>query len=212
MSTRRSYDLVAARYAAELGDELAGKPLDRALLDAVAELADGPVLDVGCGPGHVAAYLALRVPVVGVDLSPQMCAHASVPVCAGDMTALPFRSHSVSALVCLYAVIHLDAAERAAAYAEFARVLRPGGHALVAFHVRDAETRAGQEKTLTRWWDNEVELTFRFLDPDAETRALAEAGLTVTARLDRAPDPRVEHASDRAYLLVRAASASGSGS
>ena len=212
MSTRHSYDLVAARYAAELGDELAGKPLDRALLDAVAELADGPVLDVGCGPGHVAAYLARRVPVVGVDLSPQMCAHASVPVCAGDMTALPFRSHSVSALVCLYAVIHLDAAERAAAYAEFARVLRPGGHALVAFHVRDAETSAGQAKTLTRWWDNEVELTFRFLDPDAETRALAEAGLTVTARLDRAPDPRVEHASDRAYLLARAASASGSGS
>ena len=212
MSTRHSYDLVAARYAAELGDELAGKPLDRALLDAVAELADGPVLDVGCGPGHVAAYLAGRVPVVGVDLSPQMCAHASVPVCAGDMTALPFRSHSVSALVCLYAVIHLDAAERAAAYAEFARVLRPGGHALVAFHVRDAETSAGQAKTLTRWWDNEVELTFRFLDPDAETRALAEAGLTVTARLDRAPDPRVEHASDRAYLLARAASASGSGS
>jgi SAM-dependent methyltransferase len=216
VDTRRSYDLVAARYAAELGDELAGKPLDRALLDAVAELADGPVLDVGCGPGHVAGYLAActsgRVPVVGVDLSPRMCAHASVPVCAGDMTALPFRSHSVSALVCLYAVIHLDPAARAAAYAEFARVLRPGGHALVAFHVRDAETLAGQEKTLTRWWDSEVELTFRFLDPEAETRALAEAGLTVTARLDRAPDSRVEHASDRAYLLARAASASGSGS
>ncbi|NKE56828.1 class I SAM-dependent methyltransferase [Lentzea sp. PSKA42] len=212
MTVRRSYDLVAARYAAELGDELAGKPLDRALLDVVAELADGPVLDVGCGPGHVAAYLADRVPVVGVDLSPQMCAHASVPVCAGDMTALPFRSHSVSALVCLYAVIHLDAGERAAAYAEFARVLRPGGHALVAFHVRDADTRSGQERTLTQWWGNDVELTFRFLDPEVETRALAEAGLTVTARLDRAPDPRAEHASDRTYLLARAASASGSGS
>jgi ubiquinone/menaquinone biosynthesis C-methylase UbiE len=127
------------------------------------------------------------------------------------MTALPFRSHSVSALVCMYAVIHLDAAERTAAYSEFARVLRPGGHALVAFHVRDAETPAGQEKTLTRWWDSEVDLTFRFLDPDAETRALAEAGLTVTARLDRTPDPRVEHASDRAYLIARTASASGGG-
>ncbi len=212
MTVRDSYDLVAAQYAAELGDELAGKPLDRALLDALAGLADGPVLDVGCGPGHVATYLAQRVRVVGVDLSPQMCAHASVPVCAGDMAALPFRSHSISALVCLYAVIHLDAAERAAAYAEFARVLRPGGHALVAFHVRDAETQAGQEKTLTQWWGNEVELTFRFLDPEAETRALAVAGLTVTARLDRAPDSRVEHASDRTYLLARATSASGSGS
>ena len=212
MSTRRSYDRVAARYVSELSGELAGKPLDRALLDVVAELADGLVLDVGCGPGHVAAYLADRVPVVGVDLSPEMCAHAAVPACAGDMTALPVRSHSVSALICLYAVIHLDAAARAAAYAEFARVLKPGGQALVAFHVRDAETAAGQARTLTEWWGDEVDLTFRFLDPDEEARALAEAGLVVTARLDRAPDSRVEHASERCYLLARAASDSGNGS
>lgn len=204
MSTRRSYDRVAARYASELSGELAGKPLDRALLDVVAELADGPVLDVGCGPGQIGAYLADRVSVVGVDLSPQMCTHAAIPTCAGDMTALPFRSHSVSALVCLYAVIHLDADQRALAYREFARVLRPGGHALVAFHVRDAEIHAGQARTLTEWWGNDVELTFRFLDPDEETRALAGAGLTVTARLDRSPDSRVEHASDRTYLLARA--------
>ncbi|SEQ49861.1 hypothetical protein [Lentzea albida] len=59
---------------------------------------------------------------------------------------------------------------------------------------------------------DEVDLTFHFLDPEEETRALAEAGLAVTARLDRAPDPRVEHRSDRCYLLARAASASGSGS
>ncbi|USX52399.1 hypothetical protein [Lentzea sp. HUAS12] len=59
---------------------------------------------------------------------------------------------------------------------------------------------------------DEVDLTFRFLDPEEEARALAEAGLAVTARLDRAPDPRVEHRSDRCYLPARAASASGSGS
>ncbi|SEQ49885.1 class I SAM-dependent methyltransferase [Lentzea albida] len=152
MSTRRSYDRVAARYASELSGELAGKPLDRALLDVVADFADGPVLDVGCGPGHVAAYLAGRVPAVGVDLSPRMCAHAAVPACAGDMTALPVRSRSVGALVCLYAVIHLDAEQRAKAYAEFARVLKPGGQALVAFHVRDQDTSSGQARTLTEWW------------------------------------------------------------
>ena len=56
MATRRSYDLVAERYADELSAELAGKPLDRGLLDALAELsAPGVMVDVGCGPGHVTA-------------------------------------------------------------------------------------------------------------------------------------------------------------
>lgn len=92
--TRRSYDLVAGRYAAELGDELRHKPLDRALLDAFAEVVTGgPVADLGCGPGHVARYLADRgVPVVGMDLSPAMCAAAlksGIPASAADLTALP---------------------------------------------------------------------------------------------------------------------------
>jgi hypothetical protein len=48
-----------------------------------------------------------------------------------------------------------------------------------------------------------VELTFRFLDPVAKTAALARAGFDLTARLDRAPNPGIEHASQRSYLLVR---------
>jgi SAM-dependent methyltransferase len=207
--TRRSYDLVADRYAAEIGDELRGKPLDRALLDAFVELAVGaPVLDVGCGPGHATEYLARRgARAVGMDLSPVMCTVAhratSLPFAAADMTALPVRSQALTGILGLYAVIHLDAPQRAAAYAEFARVLRPGGHALIAFHTSDAEIQAGQAKTLTDWWGHPVELTFRFLDPVSEIAALARAGLELTARLDRAPHPGLEHASQRSYLLVR---------
>jgi SAM-dependent methyltransferase len=200
---------VAERYAAEIGDELRGKPLDRALLDGFAELtAGGPVLDVGCGPGHVTAYLAGRAArIAGVDLSPAMGRVArrgsGLPFAAADMTALPIRSHSVTGVLCLYAVIHLDGPGRAAAYAEFARVLRPGGHALIAFHTSDADTAAGQARTLTEWWDNQVELTFHFLDPAVETAALTRAGLDRVARLDRAPQDGAEHPSERSYLLVR---------
>ncbi|WP_262281675.1 class I SAM-dependent methyltransferase [Micromonospora sp. MA102] len=209
MGTRRSYDAVAERYAAEIGDELRGKPLDRALLDAFAELtAGGPVLDVGCGPGHVTAYLAGRAArTVGLDLSAAMAGVAhratSLPFAAADMTALPIRSRSVAGILCLYAVIHLDGPGRAAAYAEFARVLRPGGHALIAFHTSDADTGVGEATTLTEWWGHPVDLTFRFLDPAVEMAALTRAGLDCAARLDRAAQAGVEHPSQRSYLLVR---------
>ena len=66
VSTRRSYDAVATQYAAAIGDELRHKPLDRALLNLISDLvADGVVLDLGCGPGHVAAHLAERSGVDG---------------------------------------------------------------------------------------------------------------------------------------------------
>ncbi|WP_433713851.1 class I SAM-dependent methyltransferase [Nocardia sp. CA-084685] len=211
IGARHSYDLVAERYADELGDELRGKPLDRGLLQVVAELAnEGVVADIGCGPGHITAYLAGRgARVIGMDLSPAMCGVArqanSVAVGAGDMTALPVRAESLTGLVCLYAVIHLDERQRAAAYAEFARVLRPGGHALIAFHTSDADIPVGGTKTLTDWWGHQVDLTFHYLDPAKESEALARTGLVLEARLDREPHPDTEHPSRRSYLIVRRA-------
>jgi SAM-dependent methyltransferase len=206
-STSRSYDTVAERYATEIAGELTGKPLDRALLDTLAELAaGGPVLDVGWG--HATSYLAARgAQVTGLDLSPAMCGVAhrttALPFTAADMTGLPIRSSSIAALCCLYAVIHLDAAQRPLAYAEFARVLRPGGHALLSFHTSDPDAGPGDSRHLTTWWDHEVDLTFHFLDPATETHSLTEAGLTPAARLDREPYPETEHPSRRTYLLVR---------
>jgi len=52
------YDRVAEAYAAALSDELRGKPLDRWLLERIAAEAPGPILEIGCGPGHIAAFLA----------------------------------------------------------------------------------------------------------------------------------------------------------
>ncbi|HUK68736.1 MAG TPA: class I SAM-dependent methyltransferase [Streptosporangiaceae bacterium] len=207
--TRRSYDLVADRYSAHVSGELAGKPLDRALLAALAELtAGGPVVDVGCGPGHVAAHLAGHgIQIVGLDLSSAMCATAlrdtGLPAVVGDMTALPVPSNAVAGVVCFYALIHLDTAHRMAAYQECARVLRSGGYALVAFHTSDGDVPVGGVKALTDWWGHEIDLTFRFLDPVAEVRAIRAAGLDVIARLDRRPHTGIEHPSERSYLLLR---------
>jgi trans-aconitate methyltransferase len=75
---RASYDTVATVYADHLVDELNGQPFETWLLDRVAAHADaGPVVEVGCGPGHVTAYLAeAGVDAIGIDLSPGMVAEA----------------------------------------------------------------------------------------------------------------------------------------
>ncbi|MHB1986378.1 MAG: class I SAM-dependent methyltransferase [Acidimicrobiales bacterium] len=208
-NTRRSYDAVASRYAAEISDELDNKPLDRALLAALSELtAGGPVLDVGCGPGHVSAHLSAHGTVVFcLDLSLSMCVLGrqitDLAFVTADMTFLPVSDRSVTGIVCLYSVIHLDPRQRDEAYAEFTRVLCPGGHALVGFHVSDDEVQAGGEKSLVTWWGQEVELTFRFLAPAEEISALKRAGLDLVAHLDRVPQRGAEHPSRRSYLLVR---------
>ncbi len=77
-AVRRGYEPVARAYREHLGDELAGKPLDRAFLDAFVERVGGRrIVDLGCGPGHVTRYLATRsANLHGIDLSPAMIEEA----------------------------------------------------------------------------------------------------------------------------------------
>ena len=212
-ATRASYDAVAGRYADEIGGELAGKPVDRALLGCLAELtATGvpgqPVGDVGCGPGHVAAYLAeLGVRVVGVDLSPAMVEMARMrypflDFRVGSMVALPYGDGEWAGAVCAYAIIHLSPGQRAIAYAELARVIAPGGWLLLSFHVSDADHPTGATAHFDNWWGADVDLDFHFLDPAEVAAGLRDAGFAVMSRIDREPWPGVEHASRRSYLLA----------
>ena len=53
------------------------RPLERAIIQAFAELVggEGPVADLGCGPGRTTARLAsLGLDVFGLDLSESMLA------------------------------------------------------------------------------------------------------------------------------------------
>lgn len=203
---RQSYDRVAATYAERLFAELAGKPLDRALLDCLAEQArgSGPVADVGCGPGQVASYLSERgVPVLGVDLSPEMVAVArrlnpGLPFRQGDMLALDVADGAWGGIAVFYAIVHLSPDEVSRALREFRRVLRPGGWLLLAFHV-GAELVHRDEL-----WGESVALNFRFSETAELERRLDQAGFAVEARIERQPYPDAEHPSRRAYLLARA--------
>ena len=203
-ATRRSYDTVAGRYAETFRNELDHKPLDRALLGVVLEEtgAGATVADLGCGPGHVAAWLAdLGAKSVGIDLSEAMVdtgrrEFPQVEFRHGDLLALPATDDEFDAVVCFYSIIHLRGEEVGAAFAEMRRVLEAPGPLLVAFHV-GAEVRHRDE-----WWGQEVELDFRFFDMDDVVAAMEGAGFRVAARLQREHYPD-EVDTVRGYVLAR---------
>jgi ubiquinone/menaquinone biosynthesis C-methylase UbiE len=155
---RQSYDRVAQRYADEIGGELAGKPLDRALLRCVQDLVatvdeatgTGTVADIGCGPGHVAAYLAgLGVATIGIDISPAMIEvgrrrYPDVSFRVGSLLALPATDGELAGAIAFYAIIHLQPEDRPQAYREMWRVIRPGGWLLLAFHTSLVEGVPGE--------------------------------------------------------------------
>ncbi|MFF5173421.1 class I SAM-dependent methyltransferase [Micromonospora sp. NPDC000089] len=109
------------------------QPVVRAILDG---LPPGRALDAACGTGRHAAHLIARGhTVVGVDSSPAMLDRARVNVpeagfVVGDLRRLPVPDGAVDLVVCGLALAHV--AELAPVLAEFARVLRPGGHLVVS--------------------------------------------------------------------------------
>jgi ubiquinone/menaquinone biosynthesis C-methylase UbiE len=204
------YDAVARAYHDQLGGELAGKPLDRAVLQAFTELAGaGTIADVGCGPGHVTRFLARRhAQVIGVDISPGMIgvAREHAPALAfavGSMLQLPAADGALAGAAALYSIIHLTAGDRPRAWREFARVVRPGGWLLAAFHVDSPDFAAGEVNHLTTWFGQAVELDGYFLEPASVVRDVEAAGFTVCATLIRSPQPGIEYPSRRCYLLAQ---------
>lgn len=203
-ATRRSYDTVARHYTEHFRDELAHKPLDRALLGLlVEETGEGAlVADLGCGPGHVAAWLAGRgARAVGIDLSQSMVdsgreAFPAVEFRRGDLLALPAGDAEFDAAVSFYAVIHLRPDELGGAFTEMRRVLRPSAPLLVSFHV-GSEVRHRDELL-----GQEVDLDFHFFEVEEVAEAMEGAGFAVAARVRRAPYPG-EVETTRGYLLAR---------
>ena len=212
-TTRAAFDAVAADYAATFRDELAGRPLDRALLAAFAELAGGlgPIADLGCGPGHVTAHLsALGADAFGVDLSPGMVAVArkaypGLRFEEGSMTGLDLPDGGLGGVLAWYSIVNLPIEQLPAVFAEFRRVLLPGGHLLVAFQAGD-DTRHGSE-----WFGHQISLDLYLRPPERVAGLLAQAGFAVHAQLVREPDGSSGESGPRAHLLARSPAVAGSG-
>ncbi|MFC7532438.1 class I SAM-dependent DNA methyltransferase [Actinoplanes sp. GCM10030250] len=145
--TRTSYDTVAANYADQVRNALSELQYLRAALtlfaDSVRAAGDGPVADIGCGPGHITAYLnELGVDAFGVDLSPGMIAvarrdHPQLRFAVGSMTNLSLQTASLAGLLAWQSLIHIPDEEVPAVFEHFHRALRPDGLLQLLFHTGD---------------------------------------------------------------------------
>ena len=196
-----TYDAVAGDYAAMFSDELDRKPFDRELLAALARDAAGKglVCDLGCGPGHIGAYLASRgCEVVGVDISPAMLhnareRHPDLRFELGDMRALPLADEACVALACFYALIHVQRAEVPTALGEMRRVLRPGGQLVLAVHVGEGEHH------VDNWFERGVSFDATLFNAAELVQLVTDTGFANCHATVRQPYEG-EHPTPRLYI------------
>lgn len=205
---RSSYDLVAEAYADALASELDGLPLERWLLDRVADLAGGaPVVEVGCGPGHVTAYLADRgVAATGLDLAPGMVAEArrrfpQASYDVGDLRRLirPPAADGWGAVLAWYSLVHSTPAEMPELLATLVRPLRPGGWLVYAGHAGAGVIHRDD------WFDEPVDLDFVRQEPTDMAALFERAGLVDVEWYHRGPVTSRGETTERAYVLGRSA-------
>jgi uncharacterized protein YceH (UPF0502 family)/2-polyprenyl-3-methyl-5-hydroxy-6-metoxy-1,4-benzoquinol methylase len=203
---RAAYATIAASYADEFGDELAGLPFESWLLRRVAELAgDAPVIEVGTGPGHVAAFLAeAGADTTGLDVSPEMVnqarrRHPAMTYEVGDLRRLlrPATHDGWGAILAWYSLVHLAASELPDAIASLVRPLRANGWLVLALH-------AGAEiRTATEWFGHEIDLDFVLHDPTEVVAIVERAGLRDIEWYERGPLTARGETTQRLYVLAR---------
>ncbi|MDQ2757666.1 MAG: DUF480 domain-containing protein [Actinomycetota bacterium] len=197
---------VAVPYAEAFGDEVRGLPLERWLLDRVAvEVDEAPVVEVGCGPGQVTAWLAdSGVAAQGLDLSPAMVAvarerHPGLTFEIGDLRHLmrPAGASGWGAVLAWYSLIYLAESEIPSAVGALARPLAPGGLLVAAMHAGAAVRHTAS------WFEQEVDLEVVLHDPEVVRAAFAAAGLVDVEWYLRGPMGSRGETSDRLYVLGR---------
>ena len=136
-----AYDAMSRHFFGSFFGSIAA---DAAAVAEVVAPEGARVLEVGCGPGHLAIRLARQhgLEVAGLDLDPAMIERARANAdragegfgrlpsfLVGDVASLPFPDGSFDLVVSTMSMHHW--ADPAAGLAETARVLRPGARALV---------------------------------------------------------------------------------
>jgi ubiquinone/menaquinone biosynthesis C-methylase UbiE len=191
-----------ARYGADFGgsmpeyyDRILGPaqfgPLADDLARRVPRKPGGDVLEIACGTGLVSRRLRERLdPTVklhATDLSEAMLAYAraSVPGAidwrVADAAALPFADAAYGAVVCAFGIMFVP--DKAKAFREMRRVLKPGG--VLLFNVWDRIERNPHGRIAAEiaesWFPDDPEMRnarapYEFHDRDLIRRMVEVAG------------------------------------
>lgn len=211
-STRDFYDAIAEDYADHFAGERSAKPRDWTVLAGFAELVSrggisrgegGQVADLGCGPGRSTGFLAAQgLDVFGLDLSESMLAIArreNPGLCfqQGSMLDLEIPDGTLTGAVSWYSSIHTPVDRLPSLFAEFGRVLAPGGYLLLAFQAGD------QPLTLDRPFGHPVTLDFERRRPERMAGLLEAAGFAVRSQTMREAEEELGESSAQAFLTAR---------
>jgi ubiquinone/menaquinone biosynthesis C-methylase UbiE len=165
------------------------RPIHDAVLAQLDGLEQSTVVDLGCGTGQLTQRLMRRFPdaeIVGVDVSDGMLTEAAgrlrqvggdaQPLVRADALHLPFAASSVDLVVCTESFHWYP--DQAAALAELARVLNPGGRLLIA----SIATVTGAGDRLLRRATSAGGRTIRALPPHRMRQLLARSGFEVISQ------------------------------
>jgi ArsR family transcriptional regulator len=199
-AAERWFSAHAGEWDAIRSLHVAEAEVEGAIASVLGARAVGRLVDVGTGTGRMLELLApVADSAIGIDRSSEMLrfaraklsrgeATARAELRQGDMYALPLPDRSADVVV-LHQVLHY-AQQPAAAVAEAARLLGPGGRLLVAdfaahdreeLRTADAHVRLGFSDDQMRDWLGAAGLDL------AETRALEGGALTVKLWLGERP-------------------------
>lgn len=191
-ATGRSTDPIDSDDLAA-GDEfhIGGRAATSALFGQLAWRPSVQVLDVGCGIGGPARYLARHrdARVTGVDLTPEFVEVARELTCrcgladavdfqVGNAIELSIPDGGVDAACLLHVGMNIE--DKSRLFAEVRRVVRPGGW----FAVYDVMRVGPGEIDYPVPWASDAEGSF-VAEPQTYRRLLVEAGFRVEHERDR---------------------------
>jgi ubiquinone/menaquinone biosynthesis C-methylase UbiE len=163
--------------------------------------AEARVCDIGCGPGHIARFLANRgLDAIGVDLSPAMVATAkrlspALHFAQGDMVELPFADRWFAGITAFYSLIHTERGALPRALVELYRVLAPEGRLLVTFHAGEGEIHRDE------WFGETVAVHVTLFTSAEMTQAMETVGFRIGEVIERDPY-EFEYPSRRAFVTA----------